>query len=217
MNIVLYGGSFDPIHKAHVEVAKLCKNNIANIDEIWFIPTYKSWIKGNATDFLDRCNMVKIAIKPYETYMKIKTFEKNMVKDNNIEYSYTSELIKYIKNNYKNDNIYFLCGLDSILDINTWHDYQYILKNIEFIICNRIYDNKNISIEKYSSYFNDLKEKYDFKYKIIDNKNIDISSTFIKNILKDDIKNNDYIAKDMLDEDVYKYIVDNNLYNNKIK
>lgn len=193
MNIILYGGSFDPIHKGHIEIAKASKSN--NIDEIWFIPTYKSWIKGNATSFDIRCEMVSIAIKNYD-YMKLKTYEKDLVDKNNIDYSYTSELIKFLKSKYNNYKFYFLCGIDSIFDIKTWHNYEYILKNIDFIIANRE-DNRTINIKEYLNNLN-------FNYILLNNSNINISST--------DIKNDIEKYKSYLNENIYKYIKDHKLY-----
>lgn len=206
MNIALFGGSFDPIHNGHVEIAKCCINSSANIDKVWFIPTYKSWIKGKASPFDIRCEMIDIAIKKYSN-MELKTYEKNLVEDNNLDYSYTSELIKMLKDKYKDYNFYFLCGLDSILDIKTWHEYEYILQNITFLISSREYNGDiSTNLNKYTDYFKELEEKYNFKYQIINTNNINISSSYIKECIKND---NLDAAKEMLNEDVYKYIIDN--------
>ena len=59
MKIGIYVGSFNPVHKGHIDVAnKLIKNNY--VDKIYIIPTLGYWNKNNLAPLNDRINMLKL-------------------------------------------------------------------------------------------------------------------------------------------------------------
>ena len=103
---------------------------------------------------------------------------------------------KGFKNIYKNDEIYFICGSDNLKEITTWKNYDYILDNFKLIVIRRNNDDINEILSKINS-----------KNIVIPNINSDnISSSYIrKNI------NNKKILK-IMDENIVKYIIENNLY-----
>ena len=73
--IGIMGGTFNPIHKGHTGIAR-CAYEQSDIDEILFMPSGTPAYKDNSpiVSATDRCNMVKLAIKPFD-YMSLSTIE----------------------------------------------------------------------------------------------------------------------------------------------
>ena len=77
MRIAILGGSFDPIHLGHLQIAKTALKKLA-IDEVWFMPTFSTPLKqGQQASFADRCFMIKRAIYGYRR-MKVCTLEQQL-------------------------------------------------------------------------------------------------------------------------------------------
>ncbi len=79
----LFGGSFDPIHKAHVTIAKLALEQL-QLDEIQFIPTKNNpWKDQNCATRQERLDMMVLAIQD-ETEMTINNIEIDSKSDKKI-------------------------------------------------------------------------------------------------------------------------------------
>ena len=182
MKIGVYVGSFNPPHKGHKKIANhLVKNKY--VDKVLIIPTSNYWNKTNLVNLEHRLNMLNF----------FKT-DNIIINDtlNNIEYTY--QILRELK---KDGNEYSLIlGADNIIDFHKWNYYEELLE-LELLIINR----DNINVKEYLDKLN----KKD-KYKIIDIKNIDISSTYIRNKL-----NNKTITK-YIDKEILEYIKKENLY-----
>lgn len=193
--IAIFGGSFNPIHNAHIE---LCTTAIKEVklDEIYIMPTIRPVHKDLAfnVSFEDRFNMVKLATKSYKKLIP-SDFEKN------INYTpYSINIVKDFKEKYNIDNLFFIIGFDSLYNIETWGEYEKLFKEVTFIVANR-----NINIKsKFNEFILYLEEKYIIKIIPINYNGENISSSNIRN----DIENN----KQYLDVKVYNYIKKNNLY-----
>ena len=78
MKVGILGGTFDPIHNAHIEIAKTALNQF-NLDKVMIMPTpnppHKD--KNTITSNFHRINMIKLAILPYEN-IEFSDFEINM-------------------------------------------------------------------------------------------------------------------------------------------
>lgn len=194
MSICLYQGTFNPIHKIHLEVAKFAKEYY-NFDKIIFIPAYmpphKTVDKTLATH---RFNMVKLAIKniPFFNISDIEyKFRGN---------SYTYNTIVKLKNDMNIDNkINFIIGTDAFEKIESWYKTDELKKLVHFIIFPR-----TNSFNK--SDFNQLKEKgYDFEFAPMKYK--DVSSTQIRRNLR-----NGESIKGLEIPQVMEYIKENDLY-----
>jgi nicotinate (nicotinamide) nucleotide adenylyltransferase len=127
MNILLFGGSFNPPHQGHRDMVKIALNNLHNnnisVDDVWVIPTYISKMK-NLVDFSDRCKMCKLTFPKY----KIKNYEERLEKKydksflDKIAYPLqnkkgTYELTCLLKILYPTYNFFFLMGQDSYVDL----------------------------------------------------------------------------------------------------
>jgi len=187
MKIGIYVGSFNPPHKGHIKIVNHLINNY--LDKVIIIPTGNYWDKLDLISINDRINMLKY----YEN--------ENIIidtKNNNIEYTY--QILEKLSKEYKEDELYLIIGADNIISFDKWKNYEDILK-YNLIILNRA----NIDIIKYLYKLN-KKDKYLI---INDLPNIDISSTVIRNKIKDsDTKD----ILELIDKEIYGYIEKNNLY-----
>lgn len=191
----ILGGSFNPIHKAHIQIAKYICTTFGH-ERIIFVP---SFISPHKEEFdyikpIDRFNMTKIAIENYPNFV-IDDYE---LKQEAI--SYTINTIDHIYKKYNDieGQLTLIIGSDLIADFDKWHKASEISSSVNIIVLSRSKD-KNIKHENIA--------KYNMKLTYIDY--IDISSTTIRDNI-----NNKAIIETMLDEKVYKYMKEHNLYIN---
>lgn len=193
MRIGIFGGSFNPPHKMHKDIAfYLIQNNY--LDKVIFVPTGSKYkYKTNLLPNKYRYDMVKLMTDKNPNY-EVSDYE---LKDNVI---YTYDTLNYFKNKYKDDIIYFICGTDNLSYIDKWKEGIYLLSNYKFLVINRSTDNIDQILNKFREYKNNIY--------VVDMKMNELSSTFIR----EKLKNNDNTVKNYLDSDVYRYILKNNLY-----
>ena len=168
MKLGIYIGSFNPPHIGHIDITNyLLYNKI--VDKILIVPTLNYWNKNNLIDI----NKIKIDTK-------------------NNKYIYTYELMRNLKEEYKEYELYLIIGADNIIEFDKWKNYEELL-NYKIIIMNR----DNIDIYKYI-------KKYNTNNFIVinDYKSIKISSTEIRNNLNEEF----------LDKKILEYIKKNKLY-----
>ena len=190
MKIGIFGGSFNPPHKMHLDIAlNLINKNY--LDKVIYIPTGDSYNKKGLINFKDRYKMVELMISDYSNLLISSV-------GNNENYKYTYQTLDYFKSIYRNDELYFICGTDNLNEFDTWKEYEYILENYKLLVIKRNDDDIDSILNKYNNYLENI---------IISNvePNLLSSTSIRKNINKNEVKK-------YLDEKVYKYIVDNELY-----
>ncbi|MDR0915197.1 MAG: nicotinate (nicotinamide) nucleotide adenylyltransferase [Endomicrobium sp.] len=186
--IAIFGGSFDPIHKAHIQVAQLALQ-LYKLNTIFFVIAIKPPNKSiQYANIIDRINMLQIATYNLK-HMKISLYEVNK---HRTVYSY--QTLDYFQRKYSKAKIYMIIGSDCVLNFHSWRNICYIKKHYNLIVINR----PGVNISK-----NEINY-----YNCINDKVYDISSTMIRQLIKD--KNNK--ASLYLNPQVYKYILKNSLY-----
>jgi len=206
MNIGILGGSFNPITKGHINVAKYVLNSKYNINQVWLLPCYKSSTNKNLVDTQHRLNMCKLAIENESKYQIILCdFE---IK-NKISGTTAIVLTEFYKTVEKN-NYYFIIGMDNAINIERWEDYEKTLQLIPFIAIPR----KGYSNNATDPALQPLEKHLWYNYQphiFIDDSYPDIeemSSTDIRNIIKEEKEDISYY----LYNNVYEYIKSYNLY-----
>lgn len=195
MKIGLFGGTFDPIHIGHLIVMENVLN-FMNLDKIIILPSSNPPHKLNKdkTDVKLRVDMVKKAIENNNRII-LSTFEA----DNN-EVIYGYQTINYFKEKYSADEFYYIMGEDSFMNIESWKNYKDLLRENLIVFARS-------SIDSQSSLVKKVKETNKENIHLINNLNINISSTLIRNLLKDG-KSIRYLVTD----NVYDFIMENKLY-----
>lgn len=184
MKIGLFGGTFDPIHIGHMILMENVINNL-DLDKIYVLPNSNPphKLENKKTALNLRLKIVNETIKD-NPKLEINDYD---YRDNEIHYTF--DTINYFKKSYPNDEFFFIMGEDSFLDIEKWKNYKEILK--ENLIIFKRYSNKNFSL---ISKINQVR-KYNKNIYLIDNIALDISSTLIRNLVKEN-KSIRYLVND---------------------
>lgn len=139
--VVVLGGSFDPIHKAHLNIALESAKQVGAKKAI-FVPAHISPLKDfspKASD-ADRLAMLKLALEDFEIDSEICTYELE-AKD----ISYSINTAKFLLKTYK--NIYWIIGTDQYMQLHKWKDIQELSKLISFVLVQRpTYNNHNLNL-----------------------------------------------------------------------
>lgn len=133
MNVVLFFGSFNPIHVGHLIIA----NHIVqedNVDQLWFVVSphnphkeKKSLLKGH-----HRLYMVQEAIEDNEKF-RASDIEFGMPQP-----SYTIDTLTYLKEKYPSYRFTLLMGEDNLRSFHKWKNYEQILSNHQILVYPRL-------------------------------------------------------------------------------
>ncbi len=182
--IGLFIGSFNPPTLAHLEICLKLKNDFS---KIIYVPVNSK--EKYLVDIHDRINMLSIYHNKYP-FLEVDNIM--------MKYSYLNyRIIDILKNKYK--DVSLIMGSDLFNKLDTFDNYQYLLKNYFFVIVSRKDDEiEKTIIEKYDSYRD--------KFKILNYHSI-VSSSMARDLI-----HNKKVVKNVLDNDIWKYIKENNLY-----
>ena len=131
-NICLFGGTFDPIHTAHLRIAEEALKKF-HLDQVLFVPAGNPPHKEAAglTPYEDRFQMVKIACRPYAHFLASR-LEAGRGR------SFTADTIKRVRKEIgPDDRLFFLIGSDAFDELETWKGWQELVQLTEFIVVSR--------------------------------------------------------------------------------
>ena len=198
LRIGILGGTFDPIHYAHLATVEFIRGKY-NLDKVIFIPSgnppHKFW---NITDKKNRYKMVVLATVKNENFV---------VSDMEIEKigkTYTIDTLRELKRTYPTCELFFITGADAICDIEAWKDVAENFKLATFIAATR----PGISLLRAQDHIEKLENKYDAKIITVYVPSLDISSTYIRDQL-----NLGRSVRYLIPENVETYIKEKGLYN----
>lgn len=130
MKIGIFGGTFDPIHLGHLQMARLAYH-IFLLDRMFFIPSGDSYMKTNVTNAYDRFQMVKLALEDEDNF-DVDDME---IMRKGPSYSYRT--IEEYSKRYPNDEICFLLGEDSLRNIHLWKNAEIIFSKATILAAGR--------------------------------------------------------------------------------
>ena len=132
MKLAIFGGTFDPIHRAHLTVAREALQSFA-LDKVIFIPAavppHKAAMTG--ANYEERYEMVRLACEGEPRFQASRLEE-----DNRNSYSiFTIERVRALL--APTDELFFIIGADAFAEIRTWFRWQDVLAALEFIVVTR--------------------------------------------------------------------------------
>lgn len=194
----IFGGSFNPIHTGHLLLAEYIREEF-NLRKIIFIPAGNPPHKS-ANGMLpakQRYEMVKLAIG------KNPFFDVSDIEIKREGKSYTSDTLKDLKREYPDEELYFICGSDSIIQFPTWHEFVTIFELANIIVAGRA----NIAEDVLDNTISEFGEKYKARIFCSGAPHIEISSSEIRNRIRKGLS-----VRYMVPEAVAEYIEKNSLY-----
>jgi len=165
--IGLFFGSFNPIHTGHLIIANYMANH-TDLSEVWLIVSPHNPLKkkDSLLNMYDRLEMVNLALEDADN-----------IRANDIEFrlpkpSYTIDTLVHLQERYPNRNFVLIMGSDNLVTLKKWKNYEIILRDFEIYVYPR-------------PHFDSTEWNNHSKITITDTPLMEISSTFIRNAIKE--------------------------------
>jgi nicotinate-nucleotide adenylyltransferase len=132
MRIALFGGTFDPVHNAHLTVADEAVRQY-RLDRVLFVPAWQPPHKAGATaaPYEDRYRMLELACAGRPEFRPSRLDEGEAP-------SYSIRTIEKARATLQpGDGLYFLIGADAFADLRTWHRWEEVVRAVDFIVVAR--------------------------------------------------------------------------------
>ena len=127
MRRAIFGGTFDPIHCAHLIVAREAADAFA-LDQVLLIPAANPPHKEAGTPYEHRYKMVELACKE-----DLRFVASRLEEDPRKSYSiFTIERVQAM-----GGEVFFVIGADAFAEIQTWFRWQDVVRDVDFIVVTR--------------------------------------------------------------------------------
>ena len=138
MKIALYLGSFNPFHNGHLECVKTALNDF-KMDLVVIVPTMQNpWKEEKVLDIDKRFNIIHNSL--FREYFCVKNQDKikiSLIEKELIPPYYSYATLHALKNKYCNDEVFILCGEDTMEDIPNWMHGGKIIEDYDFLVIDR--------------------------------------------------------------------------------
>ena len=132
MKIAIFGGTFDPVHRAHIAVGASALERF-NLDRVLLVPAANPPHKdaGQMEDYEHRYRMVELACAGLNGLIPSRLEE-------GVDKSYSVDTIERVRDTLKpEDQLFFLIGTDAFADVRTWFRWEEVIRQVEFIVVSR--------------------------------------------------------------------------------
>ncbi len=196
--IGIMGGTFNPIHIGHLILGQTALEQF-QLDKVLFMPTKNPPHKryDHIVDDAIRAEMVLIAIKD-NPHFELSTFEMDRE-----GITYTADTLIQLTNQNPDEEYYFIVGADSLFYIDRWKEPATIFELSKFLAAVRGQTTNKDMLNKIA----ELNETFHASVELLNSPNIDISSSVIRERVKNGMEIQYYVMPD-----VARYIQINNLY-----
>ncbi len=139
MNVAIFGGTFDPIHRGHIAVARAAADRF-RLKKVYFVPAYIPPHKRNQSlsSFGHRYTMTALATADDPRFVPSMLESSDTVERSGANISYSVDTVRRLKRELgEKDRLFFILGIDAFLDIAKWREPVELLRQCEFIIASR--------------------------------------------------------------------------------
>lgn len=129
--IGLFGGSFDPVHVAHVALARCALEQLA-LDAVWWIPAGRNWQKGGtAAGAEQRAAMIALAIDG-EPRFRLERCELDRAGP-----SYTIDTVRALRQREPGTDWTLIVGQDQYAGLPSWHEWRELVSLVTLAVAGR--------------------------------------------------------------------------------
>ena len=201
----LFGGRFDPVHRAHVQMARLAADQIG-LSSVRWIPAGNPLHKDVSASPQHRLSMLKIALNNCGDNRMI--IDERELNNNLLLPSFTYKTIESLKEEFPKKIFFWILGEDQLLNFKNWKNWRWLLDNLVLAFFQRPKENEIIKDGRCAS--NEMVkilQGYGGEIIPINSFSDKVSSSYIRNSLK-----KKQSPRDTLDYEVYLYAKEHNLY-----
>ena len=198
-SIAILGGSFNPVHYGHLKMAEAAMES-THFSKILFIPTGTPYHKEqkDLLPFSDRLKLLELAIEKYPD------FDCSPMEGDRDGNSYTIDTVRELLRQNPTNSYSLLIGTDQFLTLRSWHKIKELGQLADFYIANR---NGEMSFLTFQKEKEALEKELSLHCKLFPMPAIDLSSTEIRNLLKEGKS-----IHGMLPKSVEEYILKKGFY-----
>ena len=194
----LLGGSFNPIHNGHLNMAYIALYEFL-LGEVVFlplgIPPHKE--AEIIADSEHRLAMINLAIEDE------KRFSVNTMELSRTGVTYTVDTLEILTRGNNDIEYYFIIGADTLFELKTWRSFKRVMRLTNFICILRP-GQDDTCVKQYADFLN---SQYGHRIYIANDRGPDISSSFVRKLLANNKLTSDYIP-----EKVARYLQQNQVY-----
>jgi nicotinate-nucleotide adenylyltransferase len=131
VRLAIFGGTFDPIHNAHLAVATAAADRF-QLDRVLFVPAQSPPHKAAArAPYADRVRMAELAAC-CDPRFEVSRLEEGT------ERSYSIDTIEKVRATIAPDDVlFFIIGADAFAEIRTWHRWRDVARGVRFLVVSR--------------------------------------------------------------------------------
>jgi nicotinate-nucleotide adenylyltransferase len=132
LRLAIFGGTFDPIHEAHLVLARQAAEHF-HLDRVLFVPASRPPHKSGVThaEYEHRVRMAELACQNDASF-EVSRLEENTPR------SYSIDTIEKVRRRLtQGDELFFLIGADAFAEIHTWRRWREVLNAVKFIVVSR--------------------------------------------------------------------------------
>ena len=179
MRIAFFGGTFDPVHRGHLAIARAAADAFA-LDQVIFAPTGRQPLKSKEADapFADRLAMVELVCTPaVDTRFVASAIDAPKA---NGGPNYTVDVLQELSLQQPSADLFAIAGADSFLTLPKWRDPERLLKLAEWIVVSR----PEIPLTQERIAELDLNPKHRARVHLLTNVHEEVSSTELRQRLR---------------------------------
>ena len=140
MNIGLFGGTFDPVHRGHLALAREAMER-CQLHRIYFVPANvpPHKLSRPLAPFAHRFAMLALATATEKAFVpSLLEAPEEVLTGKKEKPNYTIDTIRRLKQSFKgSDRLFLLIGMDAFADIAKWHQADALFRECEFIVAGR--------------------------------------------------------------------------------
>ena len=132
MRLAIFGGTFDPVHNAHLAIAREAADRFT-LDLVLFVPAAHPPHKHGSTHapYADRLRMIELAIAGDARFQASRLEEFT-------ERSYSIDTIERVRATLSpGADLFFLIGADAFAELRTWYRWQDVARAVHFLVASR--------------------------------------------------------------------------------
>ena len=198
MKIAIYGGSFNPPHLGHEEVAVTVSRELA--PDVFLImpdnePPHK-FLEDGSPGPMERLEMCRLAFAeiPHAEISQLELLREGK--------SYTADTIKILRESYPEDEMYLIMGTDMFLCFDEWYRFRYLLEQCILTVFPRTEDDMD-AITRCKEHF---EQEYGARVELLSHVALPISSSEVREKLR--LR----LGTELLDDRVYSHIIRHGYY-----